>query len=148
MGSGNALFPPLQSVINACIICVHLPGPVPRIETSVRHGPAHRGLLVVGPGGGLGPKSGCRLGCGDPWSAVSPPWGRLGGLCAGATWHLAPTGCQAAGERLGSMSSLWAQQLHLAGEALATPRCSLRPTSSSLLSWTCSCFCLFHTALP
>lgn len=51
MGSGNALFPPLQSVINACIICVHLPGPVPGIETSVRHGPAHRGLLVVGPGG-------------------------------------------------------------------------------------------------
>lgn len=99
-------------------------------------------------GGGLGPKSGCRLGCGDPGSAVSPPWGRLGGLRAGATWHLAPTGCQAAGQRLGSMSSLWAQQLHLAGEALSTPRCALRPTSSSLLSWTCSCFCLFHTALP
>ena len=101
-----------------------------------------------GLGGGLGPKSGCRLGCGDPGSAVSPPWGRLGGLRAGATWHLAPTGCQAAGERLGSMSSLWAQQLHLAGEALSTPRRALRPTSSSLLSWTCSCFCLFHTALP
>ena len=47
MGSGNALSPPLQSVINMCIKCVRLPGPVLRIETSVRHGPAHRGLLVV-----------------------------------------------------------------------------------------------------
>ena len=51
MESGNALSPPLQSVINTCIKCVHLPDPVPRIETSVRHGPAHRDLLVVGPGG-------------------------------------------------------------------------------------------------
>lgn len=122
MGSGNALSPPLQSVINACIKCVHLPGPVPRIETSVRHGPAHRGPLGCGTWGVVSDqKQGVALDVGDPGSALRPPWGKLGGLRAGGD---------------------------LASEALVTPRCALRPTSSSLLSWTCSCFCLFHTALP
>lgn len=34
-------------------------------------------------GGGLGPKSGCRLECGDPGSAISPPWGGWVGFVQG-----------------------------------------------------------------
>lgn len=118
MGSGNALFPTLQSVINACIKCVHLPGPVPRIETSVRHG----GLLVVGAGGG--PVSDQNQ---DATSSVGTQ-GQPSVLPGEVGW----ASCRG----------------DPAGEALAMSRCVLRPTSSSLLSWTCSSFCLFHTALP
>ena len=90
MGSGNALFPPLQSVINACIICVHLPGPVPRIETSVRHGPAHRGLLVVGPGGVVSDQNqGAASGVGTQGQPSVLPGGDWVGFVQGrpGTWH-------------------------------------------------------------